>query len=113
MADPVPHSCCGPMAYTPRVSDTQHILHVLLACADPQHQQHKAALLELNQCRSVATFAPCAASVFAGADAASQASANIRELAGIELKNAMKVRARFCIDTEIFGADAALFNPLF
>ncbi len=87
------------MAFTPRASDTLHILHVLLACADPQHQQHKAALLELNQCRSVATFAPCAASIFAGADAASQAPANIWELAGIELKNAMKVGARFYIGT--------------
>jgi hypothetical protein len=79
------------MAYAPRPSDCEHVLHVLIACANPQHQLHKAALTELNQCRSVPTFAPCAAAVFAGADRASQAAENIRELAGIELKNAMKV----------------------
>jgi hypothetical protein len=66
-------------------------MNVLCACADPQHQHHKAALVELNQCRSVPTFAACVASIFAGADAANQAPQIIRELAGIELKNAMKV----------------------
>ena len=72
------------------------VLHVLLACADPQHQQHKAALTELNQCRAIPTFAPCAAAVFAGLHSAAQAPANIRELAGIELKNAMKAHRVTC-----------------
>ena len=79
------------MQYAPSPSDSDHVMRVLLACADPQHPLHKAALPELNQCRAVPTFAACAASVFAGAGSAAEAPGNIRELAGIELKNAMKV----------------------
>jgi hypothetical protein len=87
------------MAFAPHPSDCEHVYNVLLACADPQHQHHKAAIAELQKCRMTPTFAPCAAAVFAGGYSAAQTSGNIRELAGIELKNAMKV---CCFPTAIF-----------
>jgi hypothetical protein len=80
------------MAFAPHASDCEHVFNVLIACVDPQHQHHKAAIAELQKSRLTPTFAPCAAAVFAGGYSAAQAPENIRELAGIELKNAMKVQ---------------------
>ncbi len=82
------------MAFAPHPSDCEHVFNVLIACVDPQHQHHKAAIAELQKSRSTPTFAACAAAVFAGGYSAAQAPENIRELAGIELKNAMKVCRR-------------------
>ena len=79
------------MAYSPNPDDAEFVFRVLLACSDPQHGQHKAALVELSKCRSTPEFAPCVAAVFAGVHGAASAAECIRELAGIELKNAMKV----------------------